>query len=76
MHLILYVLTRKGALDLIMNSFRGMAKHSFDKEMLTDLDKPIDELKDLNQEERNALDEWEQFFTNKYTMVGRLVNEA
>lgn len=51
-----------------------MAKHSFEKEMLTDLDKPIDLLEDLNQEERQALDEWEQFFTNKYTCVGTLVN--
>ena len=52
---------------------RGMAKHSFDKEMLTDLEKPIDDLKDLNDQERQALAEWEEFFTNKYVCVGKLV---
>ena len=39
-----------------------MAKHSFAEEMLTDLDNPIDDLKDLNAEERQALNEWAQFF--------------
>jgi membrane-associated progesterone receptor component len=54
---------------------RGMAKHSFDKDMLTDLDKPIDTLDDLTAEERQALKEWEEFFSNKYTCIGRLMNE-
>jgi membrane-associated progesterone receptor component len=53
-----------------------MAKHSFDKEMLQDLDKPIDKLEDLDQEERNALKEWEEFFTSKYAIVGSLVNPS
>ena len=57
-------------------TFRGMAKHSFEKDMLTDLDKQIDELKDLNAEERQALKEWSEFFDGKYDVVGRLVNEA
>lgn len=49
-----------------------MAKHSFAEEMLTDLDKPIDDLKDLNAEERQALNEWAQFFEERYTLVGSL----
>ena len=53
---------------------RGLAKNSFDQNVLTPLDQPIDLLKDLNDEEKQALDEWEQFFINKYTLVGHLVN--
>jgi membrane-associated progesterone receptor component len=53
---------------------RGMAKHSFDLEMLQDLNMPIDELKDLNNEERESLREWEEFFSSKYPVVGKLVN--
>jgi membrane-associated progesterone receptor component len=53
-----------------------MAKNSFDKEMLTDLDKPIDKLDDLNDEEREALREWSDFFTGKYMIVGSLIEEV
>jgi membrane-associated progesterone receptor component len=53
---------------------RGMAKNSFDLEMLTDLDKPMDELNDLTEEEKGSLKEWGQFFENKYMCVGTLVN--
>lgn len=55
---------------------RGMAKHSFDEDMIQDLDKPIDLLQDLNEEERVALKEWEDFFSSKYTIVGSLVNPS
>jgi membrane-associated progesterone receptor component len=53
---------------------RGLAKASFDADMLTDLDKPIDLLQDLTDEERGALDEWAAFFQGKYRHVGALVN--
>jgi membrane-associated progesterone receptor component len=51
-----------------------MAKHSFDEEMLTSLDEPIDDLKDLNTEEKEALQEWSKFFEEKYEVVGYLIN--
>ncbi len=44
---------------------RGLAKNSFDAEMLTPIDKPMDELKDLDKDERGALMEWAIFFENK-----------
>lgn len=52
---------------------RGLAKNSFDMEMLTDDDKPIDKLEDLNKDEWDSLREWEQHFANKYLLVGTLV---
>jgi membrane-associated progesterone receptor component len=52
---------------------RGMAKNSFDKQFLTDIDGPIDTLEDLNNEEKESLDEWAAFFTGKYNCVGRLI---
>lgn len=42
-------------------------------EMLTDDDKPIDKLEDLNKDEWDSLREWEQHFANKYLLVGTLV---
>lgn len=54
---------------------RGLAKHSFEEEMLTkDLDGPLDNLKDLNEEEKEALQGWEERFESKYTIVGRLIS--
>lgn len=53
---------------------RGLAKHSFERDILTDLDKPIDDLEDLNAEERQSLKEWSEFFSGKYTVVGRLTH--
>lgn len=44
---------------------RGLAKNSFDAEMLTDINEPIDELKDLDKDERGSLMEWAAFFENK-----------
>lgn len=54
---------------------RGLAKHSFDPDMLTPLDKPIDTLKDLNAEEFEALDKWAEFFGEKYVFCGKLVDD-
>lgn len=55
---------------------RGMAKQSFDLEMLTPLDKPIDSLKDLTPMEVNNMREWVSHFSAKYTIVGELVDEG
>ncbi|PWN35998.1 cytochrome b5, partial [Meira miltonrushii] len=55
---------------------RGMAKQSFDLEMLTPLDKPIDALNDLTPMEVNNMREWVSHFSAKYTIVGELVNEG
>ncbi|KAJ2959116.1 hypothetical protein NQZ79_g5403 [Umbelopsis isabellina] len=52
---------------------RGLAKNSFDLDMLTEEDKPIDKLEDLNKDEWDSLREWEQHFANKYLLVGTLV---
>jgi membrane-associated progesterone receptor component len=41
--------------------------------MLTDEDKSIDKLEDLNKDEWDSLREWEQHFANKYLLVGTLV---
>lgn len=53
-----------------------MAKQSFDLEMLTPLDKPLDTLEDLSPMEVNNMREWMAHFTSKYTVVGELVNEG
>jgi membrane-associated progesterone receptor component len=52
---------------------RGLAKNSFESELLTGLDQPIDVLGDLTNEENETLNEWYQFFSNKYRHVGNLV---
>lgn len=52
---------------------RGLAKHSFEVEHLTPLDQPIDDLKDLTEEERLAMLQWAEFFGNKYPHCGDLV---
>ncbi|KAJ1727402.1 Dihydrodipicolinate synthase, partial [Coemansia biformis] len=51
---------------------RGLALASFDKDVLTDLDDPIDDLSDLEKPEQASLDEWAEFFAGKYTPVGKL----
>lgn len=51
---------------------RGLAKNSFDKEMLTSLDSKIDTLDDLSALDRETLDGWEEHFENKYKIVGTL----
>ncbi|KAI8072679.1 cytochrome b5-like heme/steroid binding domain-containing protein [Gongronella butleri] len=52
---------------------RGLAKHSFDKDMVADPAGPIDKLEDLTADEWEALREWEQHFATKYLLVGKLV---
>jgi membrane-associated progesterone receptor component len=53
---------------------RGLACGSFDEDVLTkDLDGPLDDLKGLGPSEVEALDGWEERFSQKYLVVGRLV---
>lgn len=54
---------------------RGMAKNSFDEEILTPIDQPLDLLNDLTKEEQESLNEWSSFFASKYDCIGILVNE-
>lgn len=54
---------------------RGLAKNSFDADMLTPVNQPIDKLEDLDDEEKAALDGWHDMFTGKYVLCGKLVNE-
>lgn len=52
---------------------RGLATNSFDDDMISDINGPIDTLEGLTEEEQNTLDEWFSFFKSKYTEVGKLV---
>ncbi|KAJ2785228.1 Dihydrodipicolinate synthase [Coemansia javaensis] len=52
---------------------RGLALSSFDKDVVTSPDEPIDDLGDLDKSEQASLDEWAEFFAGKYTPIGRLV---
>lgn len=54
---------------------RGLAKNSFDEEMLTPIDQPIDKLEDLSAEEKGSLADWKGHFEGKYLLVGKLVEE-
>ncbi|KAK9461615.1 cytochrome b5-like heme/steroid binding domain-containing protein [Lipomyces oligophaga] len=54
---------------------RGLAKGSFDDDMLTPVDQPLDALNDLTPEEINALNDWEAHFRGKYIHCGTLVQE-
>ncbi|KAJ3037790.1 hypothetical protein HDV00_001291 [Rhizophlyctis rosea] len=52
---------------------RGLAKNSFDEDMMVDIDGPIDKLEDLDQEEWQSLRDWAGFFEGKYDFIGTLV---
>ena len=53
---------------------RGLACGSFDKDMLTtDLTGELDNLRGLDQDQLEALADWEARFRDKYLLVGRLV---
>lgn len=56
---------------------RGLAGGSFDEDMLTkNLHGPLDDLKDLDQSQLEALQDWEDRFDEKYLVVGKLVSIA
>ena len=53
---------------------RGLACGSFDEDMLTkDLEGPLDDLSGLGPEELSAMRDWEERFSEKYLVVGKLV---
>ena len=53
---------------------RGLACGSFDEDMLTEnLKGPLDDLKDLDKEQLEAMHGWEERFKEKYLVVGKLV---
>ncbi len=55
---------------------RGLALGSFDEDVLTlDLDGELDDLGDLDDEQKESLDGWEERFRGKYLCVGRLVSK-
>lgn len=54
---------------------RGLALNSFDPNVLTPLNEPIDVLDGLSALEIESLDGWEEHFQNKYRVVGTLENE-
>ncbi|EIM80650.1 cytochrome b5 [Stereum hirsutum FP-91666 SS1] len=55
---------------------RGMAKQSFDEDMLTDIDQPLDKLQDLTPDEIENMNGWFDHFSNKYIVCGRLVENG
>ncbi|MCJ1468687.1 hypothetical protein MMC07_007316 [Pseudocyphellaria aurata] len=53
---------------------RGLACGSFDEDMLTkDLQGPLDDLRGLDSDEMQSLQDWEDRFLEKYLVVGNLV---
>lgn len=53
---------------------RGLAFGSFDEDMLTkNLEGPLDPLEGLGADEMEALHGWEERFSEKYLVVGKLV---
>jgi len=55
---------------------RGMAKQSFDLEMLVPVEGPIDPLTDLTSEDWVNMKGWDEHFTNKYIVCGELVENG
>ncbi|KAH8109069.1 cytochrome b5 [Phellopilus nigrolimitatus] len=55
---------------------RGMAKQSFDLDMLTPIDQPLDKLDDLTPSEIGNMDGWIEHFSNKYIICGELVEST
>ncbi|KZO98985.1 cytochrome b5 [Calocera viscosa TUFC12733] len=55
---------------------RGMAKQSFDIEMLSPIEGPLDTLTDLTSEEWVNMKGWDEHFTNKYIVCGELVENG
>ena len=54
---------------------RGLACGSFDEDMLTkNLHGPLDDLKDLDKDQLEALKDWQDRFSEKYLVVGKLVS--
>ncbi|KAF9815152.1 hypothetical protein IEO21_04770 [Rhodonia placenta] len=56
---------------------RGMAKQSFETDMLTPIDQPLDKLEDLAPDEMTCFPGWMEHFSSKYIVCGKLAeNDA
>ncbi|WRT64301.1 uncharacterized protein IL334_001233 [Kwoniella shivajii] len=55
---------------------RGMAKQSFETEMLNPIEGPLDKLEDLTQAEIDNMRGWHEHFEKKYIVCGELVEEG
>ncbi|WWD17733.1 hypothetical protein CI109_102174 [Kwoniella shandongensis] len=55
---------------------RGMAKQSFELDMLTPLDDSLDTLSDLTPAEIDNMKGWHEHFERKYIVCGELVEEG
>ncbi|WVF70317.1 hypothetical protein IAT40_005107 [Kwoniella sp. CBS 6097] len=55
---------------------RGMAKQSFELDMLTPLDQPLDNLSNLTSAEIDNMRGWHEHFERKYIVCGELVEEG
>jgi len=55
---------------------RGMAKQSFEIDMLTPIDEPLDKIDDLSKSEIESMNGWIDFFTHKYLVCGKLVENT
>ncbi|KAI5122429.1 hypothetical protein M0805_002978 [Coniferiporia weirii] len=55
---------------------RGMAKQSFELDMLTPIDQPLDKLEDLTPAEIENMNGWIEHFTHKYLVAGKLVENT
>ncbi|KAJ1981360.1 Dihydrodipicolinate synthase [Dimargaris xerosporica] len=53
---------------------RGLAKGSFEADMIPAVDGPVDSLGDLDADERSALLDWEKLFISKYSQVGTVAD--
>ena len=54
---------------------RGLAKNSFDMDVIRDWNEPMDDLSDLTPKENEILDGWAEFFEKKYPCIGTLEPE-
>ncbi|PLW09008.1 hypothetical protein PCASD_23351 [Puccinia coronata f. sp. avenae] len=55
---------------------RGLAKQSFEDDMLTAAESRIDRLEDLTDEDRDRLRGWEDLFKSKYIPCGELIENS
>ncbi|WVO12908.1 hypothetical protein L204_100516 [Cryptococcus depauperatus] len=53
---------------------RGMARQSFEPDVLTPIDQPLDTLTDLTPSEIENMRGWHQHFEGKYIVCGQLVD--
>lgn len=54
---------------------RGLAKNSFEMDVIPTWDQPMDDLSDLTETEWATMKNWENMFKGKYPVVGKLVSE-